>query len=129
MVIDSLKCVRQGIGKEDRRIKMNSQIFTQIALMVISIVGALVSAYLIPYIKSKANANDIERFIDFVWLAVRCANQIYTPEQWQDKKLYVLSLVTNFMYENLKISLSDEQVNAIIEGMVNEVKKADSELH
>lgn len=104
---------------------MNSEIFTQIALMIIGIAGALVSAYVIPYIKAKANKQDVDRLMEFARVAVRCANQIYTPEQWLDKKNYVVNQVQAFILANLKIQLSEEQINTIIEGLVNEVKKMD----
>ncbi len=104
---------------------MNGQIFTQIALMVISVIGALVSAYVIPYIKSKTNKSDWDKLIEFVKIAVRCANQIYTPEQWEDKKKYVVNQVQAFILTSLKIELTVEQINTIIEGVVNEIKKMD----
>ena len=104
---------------------MNGQIFTQIALMIISIVGALVSAYVIPYIKSKTTKSDWDKLIEFVKIAVRCANQIYTPEQWEDKKKYVVNQVQAFILTSLKIELTVDQINTIIEGVVNEIKKMD----
>lgn len=104
---------------------MNAEIFTQIVLAVITIVGALVSAYVIPFIKSKMTQSDMQRLVEFVKIAVRCANQIFTPEQWERKKEYVLNLVKEFIEANLKIKLTDEQIDAIIEGIVNLIKKSD----
>lgn len=104
---------------------MNSELFTQIVLAVITIVGALVSAYVIPFIKSKMTQADMQRLVEFVKIAVRCANQIFTPEQWEKKKEYVLNIVKEFIEANLKIKLTDEQINAIIEGIVNLIKKSD----
>ncbi len=104
---------------------MNGEIFTQIVLAIITIIGALVSAYVVPFIKTKITDADMQRLMEFVKIAVRCANQIFTPEQWEQKKQYVLNLVKEFIETNLKIALTDEQINAIIEGIVNEIKSID----
>ena len=104
---------------------MNGELFTQIILGILTIVGALVSAYVIPFIKTKITDADMQRLIEFAKIAVRCANQIFTPEQWEQKKEYVLGLVKEFIETNLKITLTDEQINAIIEGLVNIVKSED----
>lgn len=104
---------------------MNGEIFTQIVLAIITIVGAVVSAYVIPFIKSKITDADMQRLLEFVKIAVRCANQIFTPEQWAEKKNYVVRLAKEFIAQNLKIELTDEQVDAIIEGLVNIVKSED----
>ena len=105
---------------------MNGELFTQIILGVLTIVGALISAYVIPFIKSKMTEADMQRLVEFVKIAVRCANQIFTPEQWAEKKEYVLNLVKEFVETNLKIKLTDEQIDAIIEGIVNLIKKSDA---
>ncbi len=104
---------------------MNGQLFTQIILAILSILGALISAYVIPFIKTKMSEADMQRLVEFVKIAVRCANQIFTPEQWEQKKQYVLNLAKEFIETNLKITLTDEQIDAIIEGLVNIVKSED----
>jgi len=104
---------------------MTPEVFTKIMTAIFSILGILISTYLIPYIKSKMTAQDIERLTAFAKIAVRCANQIFTPEQWEEKKQYVVDMVKEFMDKNLHITLTDEQIHTIIEGLVNEVKKED----
>jgi len=105
---------------------MNGELLTTIILAIISIAGALVSAYVIPFIKSKTTAGDWDRLIEFVKIAVRCANQIYTPEEWKEKKEYVVNQVQAFILTSLKIELTLEQIDTIIEGVVNEIKKMDN---
>lgn len=104
---------------------MTPEVFTKIMTAIFSILGILISTYLIPYIKSKMTAEDIDKFIAYAKIAVRCANQIFTPEQWEEKKQYVMDMVKVFMDDNLHIKLTDEQIHTIIEGLVNEVKKED----
>jgi hypothetical protein len=101
---------------------MNSELFVKIILAIISICGALVTAYVIPFIKSKISSTELNKLFEYVKIAVRCAEQIYTVEQWQEKKEYVMNYVMNIMNEKLHIELSYDQIDTIVEGIVNEVK-------
>ena len=101
---------------------MNSELFVKIILAIISICGALVTAYVIPFIKSKISSTELNKLFEYVKIAVRCAEQIYTVEQWQEKKEYVMNYVMKIMNEKLHINLSYDQIDTIVEGIVNEVK-------
>lgn len=102
---------------------MNGELFVQICLGVISIIGAIAAAYVIPFIKTKISATEMQKLIEYVNIAVRCAEQIYTVEQWLDKKEYVMKEVIEFMNNKLRIELSYDQIDTIVEGVVNEVKQ------
>lgn len=99
---------------------MNTQTFMTIALAIISIAGALVSAYLIPWIKNNISAKDMETIVFWVRFAVRCADQLFTPEEWEKKKQYVLGYIID-MAAKLGIRLSEEDINVLIEAAVNEI--------
>lgn len=101
---------------------MNGELLVKIVLAIISICGALVTAYVIPFIKSKISSTELNKLFEYVKIAVRCAEQIYTVEQWQEKKEYVMNYVMNIMNEKLHIELSYDQIDTIVEGIVNEVK-------
>lgn len=101
---------------------MNGELLVKIVLAIISICGALVTAYVIPFIKSKISSTELNKLFEYVKIAVRCAEQIYTVEQWQEKKGYVMNYVMNIMNEKLHIDLSYDQIDTIVEGIVNEVK-------
>lgn len=99
---------------------MNTQTFMTIALAIISIAGALVSAYLIPWIKNNISAKDMETIVFWVRFAVRCADQLFTPEEWEKKKQYVLSYIIDKVAE-IGIKLSEEDINTLIEACVNQI--------
>lgn len=101
---------------------MNGELLVKIVLALISICGALVTAYVIPFIKSKISSTELNKLFEYAKIAVRCAEQIYTVEQWQEKKEYVMNYVINIMNEKLHIDLSYDQIDTIVEGIVNEVK-------
>lgn len=101
---------------------MNGELLVKIVLAIISICGALVTAYVIPFIKSKISSTELNKLFEYVRIAVRCAEQIYTVEQWHEKKEYVMNYVINIVNEKLHIDLSYDQIDTIVEGIVNEVK-------
>lgn len=101
---------------------MTTEMWIKIISSVITIIITLISAYVIPYIKSKATSEQLQMLDYYVQTAVRCAEQIYTPDQWKMKKLYVLNYMTDVLDNTLNIKLTEQELDAIIEGVVNEIK-------
>lgn len=102
---------------------MNSEIFTQIIVTLIMIIGAVVSSYVIPYLTSKVQSNELDKLMDFAKKSVEWANQTIPPDQWERKKMEVMNLVIDYMEKNLKIKLSTRDIDVIVEALVNEAKK------
>jgi LL-H family phage holin len=101
---------------------MNEKLFLEIASAVISIAVALVTGLLIPYLKTKINSDKLQELDYFIKMAVRCAEQLYTPDQWKEKKEYVTNYVTDVINTTLKIKITPEELDALIEGAVNQIK-------
>lgn len=101
---------------------MTTELFEQILKGIVMILSAIITAYVIPYIKSKAKAEQLEMLNYYATTAVRCAEQIYTPEQWKEKKEYVMSYLANVLNESLDMKITYDEMNAIVEGIVNEIK-------
>lgn len=102
---------------------MNSELFVQIILICIMIVGMVVGSYIIPFITSKIQETELNKLMDYAKKAVEWANQTIPPEQWERKKKEVMALVIAYMKEHLKIELTETQIDVIVEALVNEVKK------
>lgn len=101
---------------------MSNEMFMKIMLSVISLCGAIITGILIPYIKSKIGDSKFERLLYYVSVAVRCAEQIYTPEQWEEKKKYVMDYCMKLINEKLNINVTYNDLDIIVEGIVNEIK-------
>ena len=101
---------------------MDGKVFTQIMIGIIMIIGALVSYYVIPWLKTLVTEQQLGQLAYYVSIAVRCAEQIYPVEEWMQKKAYAMKFVRNELNE-MNISVTDEQISAMIEAMVHEVKK------
>lgn len=99
---------------------MDTKVFMTIALSIISIAGAVITAYVIPWIKSNISSSDMDRIVYWVTFAVRCADQLFTKEEWEQKKKYVYSYVVD-MVRKKKITLTEQDINILIEAMVNEI--------
>lgn len=104
---------------------MNEKLFLEIASAVISIAVALVTGLLIPYIKTKINSDKLQELDYFIKMAVRCAEQLYTPDQWKEKKEYVTNYITDVINNTLKIKITPEELDALIEGAVNQIKHSE----
>lgn len=101
---------------------MTSETIITIVTAIVTIICALVSTYLVPLIKSKFSAEQLEAIKRYTVIAVRAAEQIFTPEQWQAKKNWVTEYITEIAHAKLHLNLTNDDINTLIEGVVNEIK-------
>lgn len=101
---------------------MTTDLIVKICLSVISIISALISAYVIPHIKSSTYSKEFETFWNFVLTIVQSADQIYNSDQGSIKKEYVVGIVTDYMNSKTHLGFTEDQIDAIIEGIVREEK-------
>ena len=87
---------------------------TQIILAIITMIGALITRYLIPWIKSKLTDHQYDALTALVRVGVFAAEQLFTSEQWKEKKQYVVDLLKENGY--------DVDVAAVIEATVRELR-------
>lgn len=104
---------------------MNNELFTQVICGIITILGALISAYLIPWLRVKVEATQMADLISFVEKCVKWANQTIPPEEWERKKKEVTQKVADYVERHITIELTDEDLDAIIEAIVYSIKMKD----
>ena len=68
--------------------------YTDIIKAVITLITALVSAFLVPYIKSKYSEAQLKKWQNIVDIGVSAAEQLYHSDQAQEKKTYVLKYLS-----------------------------------
>lgn len=100
---------------------MNKEIVEMIMKILIAIISVLITGYVIPFLKSKAESTKYNDFYTLVKQCVEAANQIYTPEEWKEKKIYVYRLVADYAVKH-GVNVTPEEIDAIIEGFVIAVK-------
>lgn len=87
--------------------------YTQIISAVIALISALVSAFLIPWLKTKIDANKLQTIKTYVEIGVKAAEQLYTATDGEEKKAYVI----NFLAEHgirFDVSTIDQLVEAAV---------------
>lgn len=90
---------------------------TPVINAVIALIAAVITAFVIPWIKSKTTAAQREEINAWVKIAVTAAEQIFTETgMGKEKKAYVLKFLEE---KNLKID--EESVDLMIESAVKEI--------
>ncbi len=99
---------------------------TSIIIAVIGVLSAVVTAVLVPWLKSKLNANQIGIIRQLATVAVYAAQQLYTAEETQKKKEYAIAYVKNEL-EKYNITFSEDAISTYIEGALKDIKVSDGE--
>lgn len=86
---------------------------TPVINAVIALIAALITAFVIPWIKRNTTAQDREEFLKWVEIAVAAAEQLFLSTQGYAKKEYVVGFL-----EEKGFTFSEEEINAAIEGAV-----------
>ena len=100
---------------------MNHEVVSVIIKSIVAILSVVVTTVIVPYIKQRLGDDKYAELTNYVEWAVRCAEQLYTPEEWETKKEYVMTYIIAKAKE-LNIALTEEDINILIEGVVNLVK-------
>ena len=93
---------------------------TQIVAAILTLIFSLVSAFLIPYIKTKVTAEQLETIKFWVNIAVEAAEMIYVGTgRGEEKKAYVVEFLNSKGFP-----LDTAEIDNIIEAAVLELKLA-----
>lgn len=77
---------------------------------------AILTTFVIPWLKTKYTQNQLETWMRWVKIAVTAAEQIYTAEQWSEKKQYVVTYL-----KDQGIKYNEATINNMIEAAVLEL--------
>ena len=91
---------------------------TQIIVAVLTLVISLITAFLIPYLKTKVSAEKLDTIKFWVNIAVEAAEMIYVGTgRGQEKKDYVVQFLNNKGF-----TLNVSEIENLIEAAVMELK-------
>lgn len=91
--------------------------WTDIILAIISLIGTVLMAVLVPYIRTKTTEVQRDKIQNLVSIAVQAAEQIFNlPKMGEQKKDYVMDYIQSKGY-----NISREDLNVYIEAAVNEL--------
>lgn len=93
---------------------------TNIVSAVITLIIAVISTFLIPYLKTKVDEMKFENIKTWVKVAVEAAEMIYTGTgRGEEKKAYVVQYLNSKGY-----TIDTESINNLIESAVLELKNS-----
>lgn len=89
---------------------------TKLIVAVVTLLLTIITTFVIPWIRAHKTQTQLDTWAMWVKIAVMAAEQIFTSDQWAEKKQYVLS------YLNSKdIKYDSATVNNMIEAAVLEL--------
>lgn len=97
------------------------EILFEIIKVLIMVAVLVVTRYLVPWIRERIGADKMTQIEKWTKYAVEMAQQVHFSKPGQDRK----AIVTQFLREILaakNISISDEQLDVLIEAAVKEMK-------
>ena len=98
-------------------------IYIEIAKLVLMILAALVTRYLIPWLKAKTQSETMSVLIDWAMQAVLAAEQAHQAEAGPERKAIVTKFIKQILQQK-NIALSDEEIDVMIEAAVKQMNAA-----
>lgn len=87
---------------------------TPVLQAIVSLAATIITAMVIPFIKSKTSAQQLARMQSWARIAVKAAEQIYPPGSGEIKKAYVMKFLNQHGF-----TLNEATLDALIESAVN----------
>ena len=101
---------------------MNEGLF-KIILSLIPVLGAIVTYFIIPFLKEKIGTEKLSQYKEWATLAVKAAEMLWTESgMGSDKKQFVIDYLSK-MFNEKKVIITEEQMNVLIEAAVQELNK------
>lgn len=101
---------------------MNEQIFN-IVLLFIPVIGAVITGFIIPYLKTKVSVTQMEEIIKWVTKAVEAAEVLFnSPKSGQEKREYVINFIDK-MFNSKKEIITQDQIRILLEAAWKQMNK------
>lgn len=94
---------------------------TYIIMGVILIIFGIIMRFVIPFLRTKMNVNQIATLKQVVNIAVYAAEQILGPKMGKDKKAFALDYVKKLLAK-FNLTFDETVIDAAIEAQVKELK-------
>ncbi|MCM1224073.1 MAG: phage holin [Lachnospiraceae bacterium] len=102
-----------------------NEILFEVLKLAVMVTGLVITRYLIPWIKSQIDIQSMQTVTEWTKYAVLSAQQTLQTDSGEERK----AIVTKFLQEFLtakNISISDEQLDTLIEAAVKEMKMSEN---
>jgi len=93
---------------------MNEQLFNIISLLI-PVIGAVITGFLIPYLKTKLSSARMDEIARWTAKAVEAAEVLFDlPESGEEKREYVVNFIDN-MFNSRKEVITRDQIRILLE--------------
>ena len=92
---------------------------TEILSTVITLIAAIIAAFVIPWLKNKIGEQNMDEFMSWVNIAVAAAEQLYDSMDGEKKKAYVVEFLSSKGFK-----VDTEELDNAIEAAVLELHNA-----
>ncbi len=100
---------------------MSDQLF-RIIMLLIPVLGAIVTGFIVPYLKSKISATQLDEIIKWVGKAVAAAEVLFdVPKSGEQKREYVIDIIDK-MFNSKKELITKDQIRILLEAAVKSMK-------
>ena len=96
------------------------EITFEILKLVIMLLAAVVTRYVIPWIRQKTQNETFQTVIDWTLQAVLAAEQVHTSKTGQERKKIVTAFIKRVLEEK-NVPLSDAEIDILIESAVKQM--------
>ena len=104
---------------------MDEKIF-QIILASIPVFGAIITGFIIPFIKEKIGAEKLAKYEYWTSMAVKCAEMMFKEQgMGEAKKEYVVNFL-NEMFNKNKVVITSKQIEILVEAAVKALKLSEN---
>jgi len=94
---------------------------TEIIVAMIGVLAAIITGYVIPWLKAKTGEKRWEQLQTFAWVAVNAAEQLGMTGQLSGKKLEYAMTTVEEMLAKAGLTFNKETIRAAIEAAVREL--------
>lgn len=98
------------------------EIYLEAIKLFVMILAAVITRYVVPWLKAKTENETMQTLIDWASQAVLATEQIYGSGDGETKKRVVVEFIQKVLAQK-GISLTDDEIDTIIEAAVKEMNE------
>ncbi len=99
---------------------MNDNLF-KVIMALIPVFGAVITGFIVPYIKEKISTTQMEEIIKWVTKAVQAAEVLFdAPKSGEEKREYVINFIDK-MFNSKKEVITKDQIRILLEASWKEM--------
>ncbi len=98
-----------------------SDVLFKVIISLIPVIGAIITGFIIPYIKTKISSEQLDEISKWVSKAVQAAEVLFdTPKSGEEKREYVINFIDS-LFNSKKEIITKDQIRILLEAAWKEM--------